>query len=103
MARNRTIRCAVGALLLALLAGALAPLAAAEPIPYPTFDQPAFQRTWERFDRPVYYGDASRSYTWGAAITQGQDEALKEGPSSRHRAQYFEKRRRDANDTAADQ
>src|SRR6184192_485649 len=91
MARYRTIRCAVGALLLALLAGALAPLAAAEPIPYPTFDQ------------PVYYGDASRSYTWGAAIIQGQDEAFKEGANGKHRVQYFEKSRMEVNDPSADQ
>src|SRR5688572_14154528 len=46
-----------------------------EPITYPTFADPAFQVVWERYDRPVYYGTASRSYIWGNAVTQGLQEA----------------------------
>ena len=47
------------------------PAVAAAPIPYPTFADPAFQRVWERYDRPVYSGEAARSFTWGAQISGG--------------------------------
>ena len=43
--------------------------AAAEPITLPTYADPAFQTVWERYDRPVYFGQTSRSYTWGGQVS----------------------------------
>ena len=88
MEAKRPLRAVVGALLVALLAGVLAPLAAVaavqEPIALPTFADPAFQPVWDRYDHPVYFGDASRSYTWGASISAKLEEPFKEGPSGKH-------------------
>lgn len=105
--RCHALRLTVLPLLVALFSGVLlTPLAGAAPpsqIPQPEFADPAFQRTWERYDRPVYYGDASRSYTWGASITKGLQEPYKEGANGQHLVQYFEKSRMEINDPNADQ
>lgn len=76
--------------------------AGAEPIPQPEFADPAFQQTWERYDRPVYRGEAVRSYTWGASISSGMQEPYQEGASGTHLVQYFEKSRMEINDPNAD-
>jgi hypothetical protein len=89
--------------LLVLLLGPFAGLAGAAPqIDYPTFAAQAFQETWERLDRPVYYGDASRSYTWGGKIGDGIQEPYQEGTDGQHLVQYFDKSRMEINNPDAD-
>jgi hypothetical protein len=74
--------------------------AAEAPITYPTFADPAFQKVWERYDRPVWYGQTSRSYTWGAQQTAGLQEQYNQGPNSQHMVQYFDKSRMEINNPA---
>ena len=97
--RRRTVAVVVGALLVALLLGPFVLLARAAPAPIqlPQFADPAFQRTWERLDRPVYYGQVSRSYTWGGQVSGGFQEAYREGPAGQHLVQYFDKSRMEIN------
>ncbi|MFN8537918.1 MAG: fibronectin type III domain-containing protein [Thermomicrobiales bacterium] len=76
--------------------------AAAEPITLPTYADPAFQTVWERYDRPVYFGQTSRSYTWGGQVSGGITEAYKEGNGGEHLVQYFDKSRMEINDKDAD-
>ena len=101
--RYRSFCLAVGAFLCLLL---LAPLASAAPaattaaeapIAYPPFADPAFQKVWERYDRPVWYGQTSRSYTWGAQQTTGMQEQYNQGPNGKHLVQYFDKSRMEIN------
>jgi hypothetical protein len=75
---------------------------AAPQIDYPTFAAQAFQRTWERLDHPVYYGDASRSYTWGGKVGDGIQEPYREGPDGQHLVQYFDKSRMEINNPDGD-
>ena len=92
----------LGALLLALLAGAPSPLLAAQPVTYPTFADPAFRAVWERYDRPVFFGQTARSYTWGNQISQGFRERYLEGPDQQHLVEYFDKSRMEINDPNGD-
>ena len=105
MARLKRSRLLIGALALALTVG-IVPASTqvlAEPtVTYPAFADPAFQRVWERYDKPVYYGQASRSYTWGNQITAGLTEGYAEGPSGKHLVQYFDKSRMEINDPNGD-
>ncbi len=107
MGAKRPLRAVVGAVLVALLAGVLAPLATfaaqEDPIAMPSFADPAFRRVWDRYDHPVYFGDASRSYTWGASISAKLEEPFKEGPSGKHIVQYFDKSRMEINDPNGNQ
>ena len=89
-------------LLIVLLASTF-PSASAEPLPYPTFADPAFARVWERYDRPVYYGQASRSFTWGGQVSGPLSEPYRQGPNGNHTVQYFDKSRMEINNPNADQ
>jgi hypothetical protein len=62
----------------------------------------AFARTWERYDRPVFYGEAKRSWTWGNQLTGGSREPYAEGPSGEHLVQYFDKSRMEINNPSGD-
>src|SRR4051812_29668000 len=84
-----------------LILGPVARAGAGEPIAYPTFADPAFQKVWERYDRPVYYGTASRSYIWGSGTIQGLQEPYTQGPSGQHLVQYFDKARMEINNPNA--
>lgn len=100
--RSRLI---IGALALALTIGGVpaSTQVLAEPtLTYPAFADTAFQRVWERYDKPVYYGQASRSYTWGNQITAGLSEGYAEGPSGKHLVQYFDKSRMEINNPSGD-
>ncbi len=92
----------VVSVLLIVVMGPLVMPAMAEPIPPPTFADPAFQTVWDRYDRPVFYGEASRSYTWGAQVSGGFHETYEQGPQGSHLVQYFEKSRMEINDPAGD-
>ena len=97
--RYRVVALAVLLALLPVL-GLAARSSVAEPITYPTFATTAFQGVWERYDRPVYYGTASRSYVWGSAVTQGLQEPYTQGPNGEHLVQYFDKSRMEINNPA---
>jgi hypothetical protein len=105
MARLHGSRLIIGALTLALAVGIVPPNAqvlAAPTLTYPAFADTAFQRVWERYDKPVYYGQAARSYTWGNQVTAGLSEGYAEGPRGKHLVQYFDKSRMEINDPAGD-
>lgn len=100
MARFRGSRLLLGALTLALTIGIIpaSTLVRAEPtLTYPTFADDAFKRVWERYDRPVFYGETARSFTWGNQVTGGIREGYAEGPSGKHLVQYFDKSRMEIN------
>ena len=91
MRKQRWSRALLWGLVLALsigiAPGALTQGASAEPIASPTFADPAFRGVWERYDRPVYFGQTSRSYTWGGQVSGGISEIYLEGPDGKHLVQ----------------
>ncbi len=99
MQRSRVPKVALWALIV-LLAFGLTPGVAtvsAEPIKYPRFADDAFKIIWERYDRPVFYGETARSYIWGNQLTDGVKENYAEGPSAQHTVQYYDKSRMEIN------
>ena len=91
MNRHRPLRRALATLALALVTGVFAPLATAQQVQYPTFVDPEFREVWERYDRPVFFGEASRSYTWGGQVSGRLEEPYEQGPEGEHVVQYFER------------
>jgi hypothetical protein len=68
------------------------------------FAHPAFQRTWERTDRPVSFGQVVRSWYWGPNPNSGgllEDYA--EGVGGKRLVQYFDKSRMEINNPGGDQ
>jgi hypothetical protein len=61
------------------------------------FADPAFQRVWERADRPVAEGRADRSWTWGPQPLAARPEPYKEAPGGQRQVQYFDKARMEIN------
>ena len=63
--------------------------------PEPTdFADPAFERTWQRTDRPVEQRDVDRTWMWGPGpFTTEIDEAYVESPDGTRSVQYFDKTR----------
>jgi hypothetical protein len=100
--RRYSLALALGGLLMALLLGVVSPLVGAQQVTFPTFADPEFQETWERYDRPVFFGEARRSFTWGNQVSQGFEEEYLEGPNGRHLVQYFDKSRMEINNPNAD-
>ncbi len=81
-------------LLLALAGGQLALLPAAAEAPA----NEAFQRTWERTDKPVADDAVSRIWMWGPAANTGtQQEPYAEAPGGVRTVQYFDKGRMEVN------
>jgi len=69
------------------------------------FAHPAFQRVWQRTDRPVGEGKVSRTWFWGPGPnTPGLLEQYNEAPSGNklRLVQYFDKSRMEVNNPAAD-
>src|SRR5688500_722693 len=67
------------------------------------FAHAAFQRTWERTDRPVASGQVQRSWYWGpTANTPGLNEDYIEGAGGKRLVQYFDKSRMEINNPAGD-
>jgi len=59
-----------------------------------TLENEHFQRTWERTDRPVSEGAASRSWIWGPEpISPVIREPYAEAPGGEREVQYFDKSR----------
>src|SRR5438552_3187701 len=70
------------------------------------FAHPAFQRVWQRTDRPVAEGKGSRTWVWGPGPnTPGLQEQYNESPlgNKLRLVQYFDKSRMEVNNPAADQ
>ena len=64
---------------------------------------PSFNRTWERTDKPVADGQASRTWMWGAEAYSGAlIEAYAEAPGGTRTVQYFDKSRMEITDPTAD-
>jgi hypothetical protein len=94
-----------GLRLVPLPAGEVAALQAqqAQPAPGGGFAQPAFQRLWERTDRPVASGQVQRSWYWGPQPnTAALYEEYREGPGGTRLVQYFDKSRMEINNPAGD-
>ena len=90
---------------LAPLAGAAMLLAASVPSPAaasPPFAEDAFQRIWERYDRPVELAFTTRSWTWGPNTFYNGPEPYKQGRNGERLVQYFDKTRMEINDRSAD-
>jgi hypothetical protein len=102
LVRYRTIHILLGALIVALMFGTFVRFASANPTEIPTFADPEFEQTWLRFDRPVFFGEVSRSYTWGGSISGGLQEPYAEGLNGNHLVQYFDKSRMEINDPNGD-
>ena len=67
------------------------------------FAHAAFQRTWERTDKPVASGQVQRSWYWGpTANTPALNEEYIEGAGGRRLVQYFDKSRMEINNPAGD-
>ncbi|MDQ6694758.1 MAG: molybdopterin-dependent oxidoreductase [Chloroflexota bacterium] len=61
------------------------------------FADPAFQSTWERTDKAVADGAVKRSFYWGPAPRDAQQEAYAEGAEGKRLVQYFDKSRMEIN------
>lgn len=69
----------------------------------PEIGDAAFERLWNRQDRPVSMGQSDRSWTWGPApISELLDEKYIQGVDGTRRVQYFDKSRMEINDPNAD-
>src|SRR5687768_6905672 len=72
--------------------------AAAVPVGYP-----AFQRVWDRTDKPVADGKAVRSWLWGPeALKPTTYEPYQQAPNGRRLVQYFDKSRMEITDPNGD-
>ncbi len=100
--RYRTVHILMGALIVALMFGTFVRFASANPTEIPTFADPEFEETWLRFDRPVFFGEVSRSYTWGGSVSGALQEPYAEGLNGTHLVQYFDKSRMEINDPNGD-
>ena len=68
-----------------------------------SFANPAFQRTWERTDKPVASGQTKRSWYWGPVPISGAiEEGYAEGVNGSRLVQYFDKSRMEINNPNAD-
>src|SRR5690242_9678533 len=83
--------------LLLLFVGQMTPAAAQA-----SFADPAFQRVWERTDKPVADHKADRSWYWGPTPGFSVMEADKDAPGGQRLVQYFDKSRMEINDPNGD-
>src|SRR5437764_14716954 len=64
------------------------------PTSAPPFAHPAFERTWQRTDRPVALGQVQRSFYWGPAPNSGGLlEDYSEGVGEKRLVQSFDQNR----------
>ncbi len=68
----------------------------------PVFADPAFQRVWERTDKPVQDHVVARSWMWGPDNFYTSYEPYAEGPGGQHLVSYFDKSRMEINNPAGD-
>ncbi|HVF98690.1 MAG TPA: sialidase family protein, partial [Chloroflexia bacterium] len=79
-----------------------APAAVPSPQPLTGFFDAAFLRKWQRTDRPVLLGRASRPWVWGPVSFAAAREAYAQGRGGVRAVQYFDKARMEINDPGAD-
>ena len=83
--------------MLMTLLGSLTTTMAAEP------GNPSFARTWQRPDKPVADGMASRTWMWGPqAVTESLSESYAEAPGGARQVQYFDKSRMEITNPSGD-
>jgi hypothetical protein len=91
----------VACLLVALLVAATS----AQQVAYSAqaFASPDFQRVWNRTDKQVASGAASRTWLWGPEpFSAGLVEDYAEAPGGKRQVQYFDKSRMEINNPAGD-
>jgi hypothetical protein len=79
-----------------------APVAVPSPQPLTGFFDAAFLRKWQRTDRPVLLGRASRPWVWGPVSFAAAREAYAQGRRGLRDVQYFDKARMEINNPGAD-
>src|SRR5690242_13722320 len=78
-------------------------LAAQTTFAAPAIGNPAFERVWNRQDRPIALHLTGRSWTWGPEpISEAVREQFAEGVEGKRAVQYFDKSRMEINDPTAD-
>ena len=95
MARSRGWRARLllpGIAILALLSATLV-VAPAAALPSEDYAHPAFERTWNRTDKPVEDGQAVRTWVYGSLVSEGEMEEYAESPGGERQVQYFDKAR----------
>ncbi len=95
---HRTARLVAALALLLTFVGQIRPTTAAQA----SFADPAFQRTWERTDKPVQDGKANRSWYWGPTPGFATSEPYKNAPGGTRLVQYFDKTRMEINNPNGD-
>jgi hypothetical protein len=69
----------------------------------PLGDTQAFERLWQRHDKPVADQNAERSWTWGPApLAEALEESYSEGSNGKRLVLYHEKSRMEITDASAD-
>ncbi len=66
------------------------------------FADPAFERVWQRNDRPIAEQRAERSWTWGPRGLMARTEGYIQSASGLRQVQYFDKGRMEVNDPRGD-
>jgi hypothetical protein len=66
------------------------------------FADPAFERVWQRNDRPIAEQRANRSWTWGPRGLMARTEGYIQSVSGLRQVQYFDKGRMEVNDPRGD-
>ncbi len=86
---------------LSLITLSISPAVAKPPLQAGGFAHAAFQRVWERTDKPVKDGTVKRTWLWGPqSNTGGLNEPNKELPGGQRQVQYFDKSRMEINNPA---
>jgi len=70
--------------------------------PLTGFADPAFERVWQRNDRPIAEQRATRSWTWGPHGLMARTEGYIQSASGLRQVQYFDKGRMEVNDPRGD-
>jgi len=66
------------------------------------FADPAFERVWQRNDRPIAEQRANRSWAWGPHGLMARTEGYIQSASGLRQVQYFDKGRMEVNDPRGD-
>jgi hypothetical protein len=66
------------------------------------FADPAFDRVWQRSDRPIAEQRTSRSWLWGPRGLMARTEGYVQAPSGLRQVQYFDKARMEVNNPRGD-
>ncbi|RIK40026.1 MAG: hypothetical protein DCC58_14475 [Chloroflexi bacterium] len=102
--RRQVLRAMLGVAAAGLFGRSLRPdRVRATPAPRIAPGHPAFLRTWERTDRPVAEGRATRTWMWGPEpFTEALMEPYAESPGGMRLVQYYDKSRMEITDPSGD-